>query len=239
MAEPVEARCAQDKVPNNLIVLTPYPVGPNHTLITIVRLSQLDWKPELRANARHVAEGENAGIIINKAASIDDYNKAQSGQKERLRPPEAKMSFKVFLINSDTGNLTLEHRTLRFWLDQSDICNYSSLAGDQTQTNGKRSTASLDISQRTFLNMKQRSSQLAQAYFCQLIGTKPDDDFPRNYAAFMMKLMRLLKRDQFERIIKMEVELRQLAHEEHAKPPSRACKYAPVSYLSLSLSLCV
>lgn len=207
------------ELPDQLIVLTPYPVGPNHTLITIARLSRADWRPDMRANARHVAEGENAGIVINKAASINDYNKAQAGQKEHLRPPDAKMSFKVFLISSETGKLTLEHRTLRFWLDH---------ISDNIQTsNGKRphATPSLDISQRTFYNVKQESSQLAQAYFCQLIGTKPDDDFPKNYAAFIMKLMRQLKKDQFSRVIKMEVELRQLAYEEHAKASSRSCKY--------------
>lgn len=215
--ESLGAATGQDQV-EYMIVLTPYPVGPNHTLISIARMSQLEWRPEMRANARHIAEGENAGIVINKAASINDYNKAQANQKEHLRPPDAKMSFKVFLIGSETGKLTLEHRTLRFWL---------SLAQDNHISNGKRlkSAPSLDISQRTFNNIKQESSKLAQAYFCQLIGTTPDDDFPKNYAAFIMKLMRLLKKDQFLRVIKMEVEMRQLAQEEHAKPSSRACKY--------------
>lgn len=193
------------------IILTPYPVEPGHTLLTIIRLSENDWRPEMKTNAAHIAEGDNAGIVINKPASIMDYNKVQAGQKERLQPPNAKMSFKVFLINSETSQLTLEHRTLRFWLNQTAI----------TTTNNEDHEAVT----RSFANLRQESSQLAQAYFCQLIGSKPDDDFPKNYVAFLMKLMRLLKTSQFNRIVKMEVELRQLAHEEHAKPPSRACKY--------------
>jgi len=199
---------------SDLILLTPYPVEPGHTLISIVRLKAAQWKPEMRSNAAHIAEGDNAGIIINKPASIMDFNKNQAGQKERQQPPSAKMSFKVFLINSETGKLTLEHRTLRFWLDHSVSLNNNG-SGDEEDSK----------SAPCFMNFKQESSQLAQAYFCQLIGSKPNDDFPKNYVAFLMKLMRLLKSSSFSRITKMEVELRQLAHEDHTKPPSRACKY--------------
>lgn len=195
------------------ILLTPYPVEPGHSLISITRLNAADWRPEMRAHAAHIAEGDNAGIVINKPASIMDYNKNQAGQKERQQPPSAKMSFKVFLINSETGKLSLEHRTLRFWIDHSLTSTYNGI----NEPDDHKST-------RTFANIKQESSQLAQAYFCQLIGIKPDDDFPKNYVAFLMKLMRLLKSLQFNRIVKMEVELRQLAQEDHTKPPSRACK---------------
>lgn len=204
-------------IARDLILLTPYPIEPGHTLITIIRQNANDWRPELRSNAAFVAEGDNAGIIINKPASIMDYNKIQASQKERQQPPSAKMSFKVFLINSETTKLTLEHRTLRFWLGHSPVIvatnNNNGLDNDKFK------------SARTFANVRQESSQLAQAYFCQLIGSKPDD-FPKNYVGFIMKLMRLLKNSQFARIIKMEVELRQLAHEDHqAKPPSPVCKY--------------
>lgn len=192
------------------IVLTPYPVEPSHELLNIVRVSATE--EELKVNAVHIAKGDNAGIVINKKANILDYNRTQAGQKERQQPPSAKMSFKVFLINSATGRLALEHRTLRFWLDQSAINNNLSFNDDDY-----RST-------RTFSNVKQESSQLAQDYFRQLIGTKPDDDFPKNYAAFIMKVMRLLKTDQFTRIIKMEIEMRQSSYDENNKPPSRACK---------------
>lgn len=175
--------CSASMSARDLILLTPCPVEPGHTLITIVRLSANEWKPEMRANAAYVAEGDNAGIVINKPANIMDYNRIQAGQKERIQPPSAKMSFKVFLTNPDTNKLTLEHRTLRFWLDQE-------------------------------------SSQIVQAYFCKLIGSKPDD-FPKNYVGFLMKLMRILKDNQFFSIVKMEVELRQLAQDDsQAKPPS-------------------
>lgn len=228
------AQQSAPKTPNQVrdfILLTPYPVEPGHTLISIVRLNPADWRPEMRASASFVAEGDNAGIIINKPASIMDYNKAQAGQKERQQPPSAKMSFKVFLINSETSKLTLEHRTLRFWLDHSPVVG----GGGGKNGNGRFKDDNNDDytrddndeylkSTRTFANIKLESSHLAQAYFCQLIGSKPDD-FPKNYVAFIMKLMRLLKASQFSRVIRMEVELRQLAHEDHTKPPSRACKY--------------
>lgn len=206
----------------DLILLTPYPVEPGHTLITILRLSASEWKPEMRSSASYVAEGDNAGIVINKPASIMDYNKIQAGQKERQQPPSAKMSFKVFLINSETNKLTLEHRTLRFWLDQSPLMTQDNNNRNNSDNNGAEESFR---STRSFANIKQESSQLAQAYFCQLIGTKPDD-FPKNYVGFIMKLMRLLKGGQFARVVKMEVELRQLAGEDHqAKPPSPVCKY--------------
>jgi hypothetical protein len=209
----------------DLILLTPYPVEPGHTLITISRLNANEWKPEMRSSAAYVAEGDNAGIVINKPASIMDYNKIQAGQKERQQPPSAKMSFKVFLINSDTNKLTLEHRTLRFWLDQSP---FVALDHGQNRNNGNADDNNGEDSfrsTRSFANLKQESSQLAQAYFCQLIGSKPDD-FPKNYVGFIMKLMRLLKSSQFGRIVKMEVELRQLVQEDHqTKPPSPVCKY--------------
>lgn len=209
---------------NDHILLTPYPVEPGHSLISIVRVDGNDWRPEMKSNAAFVAEGDNAGIIINKPASIMDYNKAQSGQKERQQPPSAKMSFKVFLINSESGKLTLEHRTLRFWLDYA---NQATIYNSNDSTTTTTTTINDDDykSTRTFANIRQESSHLAQAYFCQLIGSRPDDEFPKNYVAFLMKLMRLLKTEEFRRIIKMEVELRQLANEDHSKPPSRACKY--------------
>lgn len=212
----------QQQPARDLILLTPYPVEPGHTLISISRLSATEWRPDMRNNAAFVAEGDNAGIVINKPASIMDYNRAQAAQKERLQPPSAKMSFKVFLINSETGKLTLEHRTLRFWLNHSIMldnrCNTSNHDDDDAHLEQFKST-------RTFSNIRQESCHLAQAYFCQLIGSKPDDDFPKNYVAFIMKLMRLLKVSTFARIIKMEVELRQLAQDDAVKPPSRTCKY--------------
>lgn len=211
------------------IILTPYPVEPGHTLISIVRLNVDDWKPDMRSNAAFVAEGDNAGIVINKPGSIMDFNRNQAGQKERQQPPNAKMSFKVFLINSETSKLTLEHRTLRFWLDQQTFVQTSK---DNYQHHRDNSQDNDDLkSIKAFANLKQESSHLAQSYFCQLIGSKPDDDFPKNYVAFLMKLMRLLKTSQFSRVVKMEVELRQLDHEDHAKPPSRACKYIQCFYL--------
>lgn len=210
--------------PSELIVLTPYPVEPGHTLLSIVRLGAADWKPEMRSNATLIAEGVNKGIVIMKAASIMDYNRTQSGQKERQQPPSAKMSFKVFLINSETGKLTLEQRTLRFWLHQPLIIlnnnNNNNNSGQQFGNNDDNYKST-----RTFANIKQESSQLAQACFRQLIGSKPNDDFPKKYTDFIMKLMRLLKTSQFKRIVKMEIELRHLAHDDHAKPPSRACKF--------------
>ena len=211
----------------NLILLTPYPVGPDHTLITIVRMSANEWGPEIRSSAQFVAEGDNAGIIINKKGNIMDYNKIQAGQKERQQPPSAKMSFKVFLINSATKELALEHRTLRFWLDHSPVIMSSSAGkGRNTSIDGNDNNNEDSFrSMRSYTNIKQESSQLVQAYFCQLIGSKPDD-FPKNYIGFIMKLMRLLKSSQFSRIIKMEVEIRQLAQEDsQAKPPSPVCKY--------------
>lgn len=204
------------------IILTPYPVEPGHTLISIVRLNVDDWKPDMRSNAAFVAEGDNAGIVINKPGSIMDFNRNQAGQKERQQPPNAKMSFKVFLINSETSKLTLEHRTLRFWLDQQTFVQ-TSRGNDQHHRDNQENDDLKSI--KAFANLKQESSHLAQSYFCQLIGSKPDDDFPKNYVAFLMKLMRLLKTSQFSRVVKMEVELRQLDHEDHTKPPSRACKY--------------
>lgn len=203
----------------DLIILTPYPVEPGHTLISVIRLNSNDWKAEMRQSASYIAEGDNAGIIINKQANIMDYNKNQAGQKERQKPPNAKMSFKVFLINSETGKLSLEHRTLRFWINQNiSLTNNNNSKGTMIDEDDFKST-------RTFSNIKQESSQMAQAYFCQLVGSK-QDDFPKNYVAFIMKLMRLLKTSQFTRIIKMEVELRQMPiQEDQAKPPSRACKY--------------
>lgn len=223
---------------SKLILLTPYPVEPGHTLITIVRLNATDWRPEMRANAAFVAEGDNAGIIINKPASIMDYNKIQAGQKERQQPPSAKMSFKVFLINSETGKLTLEHRTLRFWLDNStcmtSLDDHKNSANDNDNGIANEDTDDNFKSTRSFVNIKQESSQLAQAYFCQLIGSKPED-FPKNYVGFIMKLMRMLKSSQFSKVTKMEVELRQLPHEDHhGKPPSPVCKY--FSFLSFALS---
>lgn len=212
------------------IILTPYPVEPGHTLISIVRLNVNDWKPEMRSNAAFVAEGDNAGIVINKPGSIMDFNKNQAGQKERQQPPNAKMSFKVFLINSETSKLTLEHRTLRFWLDQQEFLDFSKQDNQEDSQNDFKLTKVLS-------SLKQESSQLAQAYFCQLIGSKPDDDFPKNYVAFLMKLMRLLKTSQFNRVVKMEVELRQLDHEDHTKPPSRACKYTYKAAFSSHFSL--
>ena len=221
----------------DFILLTPYPVEPGHTLITIMRIQAQDWRPEMKANAAFVAEGDNAGIIINKPASIMDYNKFQAGQKEYKQPPSAKMSFKVFLINSETNKLTLEHRTLRFWLDHSALVSTSKPArnknnGLSSNNNDYANEGTQDNSplkpMRSFANLKQESSQLAQAYFCQLIGSKADD-FPKNYVGFIMKLMRQLKSQQFSRIIKMEVELRQLVKDE--QPPSPVCKYSQPSHL--------
>lgn len=198
------------KIPvDDLIILTPYPVNPGHTLISITRLEANRYKPELKSNAAFVAEGDNAGIIINKSASIMDYNKAQASQKEHLMHPNAKMSFKVFMINSGTGKLSLEHRTLRFWFEQSAINDITTDRCESYQSN-------------KYFNVKQEASRIAQSYFRQLIGSKPDDDFPKNYVAFIMKLMRLLKQEQFTRIARMEVELRQLEHDDSSKPPSRA-----------------
>lgn len=194
---------------SDLIILTPYPVGIGHTLITILRLNSNDWKPEMKQNANYIAEGDNAGIIINKPGIIMDYNKNQAAKKEYQQPPNAKISFKVFLINSETSESSLEHRTLRFWIDQN-----MTMVNNLADEDDFKST-------RTFSNIKQESSQLAQAYFCHLIGSKPDDSFPKGYVAFIMKLMRLLKTSQFSRILRMEVELRQMSYEGQAKPPSR------------------
>lgn len=182
----------------------------------------------MRVNAAYVAEGDNAGIIINKPASIMDYNKIQAGQNIRQQPPGAKMSFRVSLMNSETNKLTLEHRTLRFWLDNSPVIqlvtkqnNGDASNASEIATNDEESFKSM----RSFANLKQESSQLAQTYFCQLIGSKPDD-FPKNYVGFIMKLMRLLKGGQFIKIIRMEVELRQLGEQEdQVKPSSPVCKY--------------
>jgi hypothetical protein len=228
----------------DVILLTPYRIEPGHTLITILRSSASEWRPEMRSNDAYVAEGDNAGIIINKAADITEYNKVQASQRERQQPPSAKMSFKVFLINSDTNKLTLEHRTLRFWLDQSPLVtpdqklNSSSSGNNNNNNNGSHDASTNSIgeesfrSTRSYANLKQESSQLAQAYFCQLIGSKPDD-FPKNYVGFIMKLMRLLKSAQFTRIVKMEVELRQLPQEDlQAKPPSPVCKYDKILLLA-------
>lgn len=205
----------------DFIVLTPYPVEPGHNLLTIVRIDVKDWRPEMKSNAAFEAEGENAGIIINKPASIMDYNKIQAGQKERQQPPSAKMSFKVFLINSETSKLTLEHRTLRFWLDHSAVISAKAKSRNNGLNNNYVGDGDEDGSPmkslRSFANLKQESSQLAQAYFRQLIGSKPND-FPKNYVGFIMKLMRQLKSQQFNKIIKMEIELRQLVQDE--QPPS-------------------
>lgn len=205
-----------DQAKNDYIILTPYPVEPNHTLISINRYGSNNFKPELLQNAAHIAKGDNSGIVINRPSNIMDYNKNQNGQKERPQQPSAKMSFKVFLMNSETNRLTLEHRTLRFWI-----------------SNQQQNDDSIN-STRTFANIKQESSHLAQAYFCQLIGDKPNDDFPKNYIAFIMKLMRLLKREQFNRIVKMEVELRQKPYEDNVKPPSRASSIDGGSQISES-----
>lgn len=211
----------------DLIVMTSYAVEPGHTLISILRLKETDWRPEMKANASYIAEGDDAGIIINKKASMMDYSRNQNGQKQRQEPPNAKMSFKVFLINSETGKLTLEHRTLRFWLGQqsTEISINNNNNGHSAINNNESATNTNSLAAS---NLKQESSQLALAYFRKLIGSKPDDDFPKNYVDFLMKLMRLLKTNQFIRINKMEVELRQLAYEDNTGPPSRACEYLQI-----------
>lgn len=207
----------QQQGQHDYILFTPYPVEPGHTLITIARIPAADWRPELKSSAAHIAGGDNAGIIINKPASIMDYNRIQASQKERQQPPNAKMSFKVFLMNSETGKVSLEHRTLRFWLDSSpvmtnkkrpSVVNSNNNGNDQDEFDAYRGAR-----ESYFANLKQESSQLAQAYFRKLLGSKSNDEFPKSYVNFIMKLMRLLKEQQFLKIVKMEVELRQLPHD--------------------------
>lgn len=227
--------------------MTPYPIEPGHTLISVNRIRGSDWKNEYKANATYIAEGDNAGIIINRAASIMDYNRTQNSQNDvKKQPMSAKMSFKVSLINSETNKVSLEHRTLRFWLDfNNKHRDNNSTTTKQTSNNeidqqayqnnpNDESCADLN---RSFSHFKTECSNIAQSYFCLLVGAKPDDDFPKNYVAFIMKLMRLLKRPQFSKIYRMEIEVRQLAPEE--KPPSRACKYRINEFQSLlSFSFC-
>lgn len=225
---------------DDLIVMTPYPVGPGHTLLTILRLASSQWRPEMKANAAHIAEGDNAGIVINKPASIMDYNKAQAAQNERIQPPSAKLSFKVSMINTETKQLSLEHRTLRFWLSNEQTRISNSINNNNNNIENKN----IDDNdqqretrfQQSYSNSKQQSSQLAQAYFCNLIGTKPDDDFPKSYITFIIKLMRMLKQDQFKLVCRMEVELRQLSCDDTtSKSTSRSGKsknYVNVNIIS-------
>lgn len=232
---PSNANGTVEDLVRHYVLMTPYPVGPGHTLISIVRIPANQWKPEMKANASYVAQGDNAGIIINKSASIMDYNKSQASQKERLQPPNSKMSFKVYLINSETGKLSLEHRTLRFWMNQTyklDTKYNSNNNNNDCDQNGADDDYK---SIRCYANMRQESSQIAQSYFRQLIGSTSKDDFPKNYSAFLMKLMRLLKSQQFDRVCKMEVELRQLAQDDLTSPPSRACKYQAETSSSFGL----
>lgn len=206
---------------NDLIVLTPYPVEPGHTLITILRINSSQWRPEMNANVSFRAEGANAGIIINKAASIMDFNRTQAAQNERMQPPSAKLSFKVSMINSETERSSLEHRTLRFWL----ICNNNDNTQDKNVDDALNSSATPHPVNNSHANqLKQQSSQLAQNYFRELIGTKPDDDFPKSYVNFIMKLMRLLKQSQFKDVARMEIELRQLDYEDNPKSLTRTGK---------------
>lgn len=229
---------------HDYIVMTPYPIEPGHTLISVNRIRAADWKAEYRANATYVAEGDNAGIIINRAASIMDYNRTQNSHKDsKKQPMSAKMSFKVSLINSESGKVSLEHRTLRFWLEsnqqqQQQSQHHSRQTSNNFETSNHRTSDANDSNadlNRSFSHFKTECSNMAQSYFCLLVGSKPDDDFPKNYVAFIMKLMRLLRNEQFRKIYKMEVEVRQLAPEE--KPPSRSCKYScSIRHVSQSYS---
>lgn len=217
----------QQQQNHDYILFTPYPVEPGHTLITIARIAASDWRPELKSSAAHVAGGDNAGIIINKPASIMDYNRIQASQKERQVPPNAKMSFKVFLVNSGTSKISLEHRTLRFWLDSSPIFpNKKRPSVGINNNNGNNEQydheSFQEVRESHFANLKQQSSQLAQAYFRQLLGSKSSDEFPKSYVNFIMKLMRLLKEQQFLKIVKMEVELRQLPHDNQLVSQSKS-----------------
>ncbi|KAG9509244.1 hypothetical protein GZH46_02246, partial [Fragariocoptes setiger] len=177
----------------DLIAMTPYSVAPGHTLLNIVRLKQHEWTSELQAQAVYMAEGDHAGIVINKSANISDLKETCA--------PDASLSFKVFLVNAATQHKSMEHRTLRFWFSLPS----------QTEASNDKDNSCLAANQK-------ENSRASQDYFRSLIGTS-SNEFPKNYVEFIKKLMRMLKK-QYLTIQRIEVELKPLS--EGDKPLSRS-----------------
>lgn len=156
---------------------------------TILRLERL---PPTETTAgggdRHVAGGQHQGIIINK----------QLASLESARGPcDLRLSFKVFLVNAITQLHQQELRELRFWFD--NVCN-ASLAIKMTK----------DINEVHGARM-----QCAQAFFRALVNP---NDFPKNYVAFITKLMKTMQLRVYRPLVQIELEVRPI--DEPFKRPS-------------------
>ncbi|XP_054161457.1 uncharacterized protein LOC128959513 isoform X4 [Oppia nitens] len=95
------------------IVMSPIKKEKDYTLLRMERVNSQDIDQTDPSN-KHIAGGTHTGLVINK--SIDDSKFNDN------TPPELCLSFKVFLINSETQTHNQESRQLKFWFttDVSD-----------------------------------------------------------------------------------------------------------------------
>nr|CAH7752919.1 unnamed protein product [Callosobruchus chinensis] len=137
----------------------------------------------------HVAGGEHTGIIINKETATENGETS---------PAQLSLEFRVFLVNKETGKHTQESRTLMFWFrDSSCLLNGTTNGGAKDETDA-------DMQATT-----------AQDFFRELVSPQ---EFPRDYVGFIKKIMKLMQHN-YKSIVKLEVELKQLA--EPVEVPSR------------------
>nr|CAI5832030.1 unnamed protein product [Callosobruchus analis] len=137
----------------------------------------------------HVAGGEHTGIIINKETA------AENGETS---PAQLSLEFRVFLVNKETGKHTQESRTLMFWFRDTNLLQ------NGTTNGGARDETDADMQATT-----------AQDFFRELVSPQ---EFPRDYVGFIKKIMKLMQHN-YKSIVKLEVELKQLA--EPVEVPSR------------------
>ncbi|CAG2165177.1 unnamed protein product [Oppiella nova] len=88
------------------IVMSPIKKDKDYTLLRMERVRAQDLDGGDGAN-KHIAGGTHTGLVINK--SIDE------SKLECSTPPELCLTFKVFLINTETQTHNQENRSLRFW----------------------------------------------------------------------------------------------------------------------------
>ncbi|KAL5010809.1 hypothetical protein ScPMuIL_013114 [Solemya velum] len=84
------------------IVMTPSKVGK----ATHIKIERKKKSLVQQSSVEHVAGGQHAGLVINKAAEGDEENNEQS---------HLQISFNCFLVDQKNGGHVVERRRLRFW----------------------------------------------------------------------------------------------------------------------------
>ncbi|CAG2102765.1 unnamed protein product [Medioppia subpectinata] len=88
------------------IVMSPIKKEKDYTVLRMERVRAQDMDAT-DGSDKHIAGGTHTGLVVNK--SIDESKMDDCG------PPELCLSFKVFLINSETQSHNQENRSLKFW----------------------------------------------------------------------------------------------------------------------------